>query len=64
MRREIGWRAWYDHDRKFDSATTSWADLPDDGMQVLVVYYEDDNRMLFGPSPDMRVAQDYYFRVP
>lgn len=64
MRREIGWRAWYDHSRKYDSATTKWEDLPDDGMQVLVVYYEDDNRMMFGPSPDQRSGVDHYFQVP
>ena len=53
----LGWRVWYDQGRGFNSRSTSWADLPDDGFQVLVEYYADGNRsMITGVSKIFEVV--------
>ena len=53
----VGWRVWYDGGRTFDSRTMQWADLPDDGLQVMVVYYANGNR-------SMESGNDIYFEAP
>lgn len=37
-----GWRAWYSETLIYDSRTTNWVDLPDDGLLVVVVYLNTD----------------------
>ncbi len=34
----IGWRAWYENNQIFDSITTQWKDLPNDGLLAVVIY--------------------------
>ncbi len=53
----IGWRAWYDGGRTFTSKTTEWVNLPDDGMQAMVIYFATGNRT-------MESGNDFYFQVP
>ena len=50
-----GWRVFYDGGRMFDSDSASWEALPDDGLQVVVVYLEQGERILSG--------HDYYFKA-
>ncbi len=35
----ISWRAWYTGNRVFESTTTSWEDLPEEGLLRVNVYY-------------------------
>ncbi len=35
----VGWKAWYDGDRFFTSATTAWAALPALGVLVIMLYF-------------------------
>lgn len=37
--RVVGWRVWYADGSVFSSTDTEWRDLPDDGVQVVVLYY-------------------------
>jgi hypothetical protein len=50
------WRAWYDDGSRYDSDSTAWADLPDDGLQVVVIYFEDGTRRICH-------GDDWYFEV-
>lgn len=45
-RTTLGWRCWYDDDSVYDSRTTAWADLPDDGLLVKMIYYSDGTRQV------------------
>ena len=58
----IGWRAWYADGSKYDSATTEWKDLPDDGMLVNVLYF-DENRPDGKPLRRINNGTDWYFRA-
>lgn len=55
-RQVIGWRVWCDDDRVWDSAHHTWADVPDDGLLVRVIYYSDDRREI--------QALDYFYEAP
>ena len=52
----VGWRAWYTDGSKYDSATTRWNDLPDDGVVVIVLYFDNKTRRIMDGS-------DWYFRA-
>ncbi len=52
----IGWRIWY-RDAVYDSREFEWADVPDDGIQVLYIYKDDGRRE--GMS-----GQTSYYLVP
>ena len=53
----IGWRAWYDRGTgPFDSTNHKWEDIPDDGIQVLVLYRSDGGRRMISGC-------DYYFKA-
>lgn len=41
--RPVGWRAWYDNGVVYDSRTTQWRDLPTDGLQVVVLYMDEEH---------------------
>lgn len=59
-----GWRAYYTDGRAFDSATHDWVDLPDDGLLVLVIYYD---RWSGDGTVQQRMTldgDDHYFHVP
>lgn len=45
MLRVIAWRVWYE-DAVYDSRTHEWSDLPDDGVQVMVLWKSDFRRMI------------------
>jgi hypothetical protein len=53
--RLLGWRAFYDGGRVFDSRETEWKDMPYDGVQVIVAYLERGERIISG--------HDYYFKL-
>lgn len=58
----IGWHAWYADGSKYDSKTTKWRDLPDDGVLVIVLYFN-------SKRPDgkhlrrINSGVDWYFRA-
>ena len=39
----LGWTAWYSNGRVYSSRTVRWADLPDDGVVCIRVFYPDHN---------------------
>jgi len=52
----IGWQAWYADGSKYDSATTKWTDLPDDGVLIIMLYFDNKTRRIMDGS-------DWYFRA-
>lgn len=34
----LGWRAWYADGTMYDSRETNWADLPPEGIQIVMIY--------------------------
>lgn len=59
----VGWRCWYTDDRHYSSADHSWAELPDDGVLCLKLYYDEqaggDERYTLLLDGD-----DRYFHIP
>ena len=58
------WRAYYTDDRAFASTETPWRDLPDDGVLLVRLYYDEFTR-----GGDVRYTKslsgdDHYFHVP
>lgn len=58
----IGWRAWYADGSKYDSETTEWRDLPDDGVLIIVLYF-DDKRPDGKPLRRINSGVDWYFKA-
>ena len=58
--RVIGWKAWYTEQRKFDSRQTAWADLPDDGVLLLMLYFDSRDGQK-RPKRMIMSGNDYYF---
>ena len=58
-----GWRVYYTDGREYDSTETSWADLPDDGVLLLRLYYDrhTDGGVRYTKSLS---GDDHYFHVP
>lgn len=50
----IGWRAWFDNGRVYDSRQHTWSDLPDDGVLVIMLYHASGTKRILSGS-------DYYF---
>jgi len=62
MMKVIGWRVWYADGSKCDSAATKWKDLPDDGVLIIVLYF-DEKRSDGKPLRRINSGVDWYFRV-
>lgn len=60
----IGFRVWYEGDRVFDSKTTVWEDLPDDGLIIVMLY--ENKRLKSGNGHYRRVCSNksFYWTVP
>lgn len=58
----IGWRVWYADESNYDSKNTSWNDLPDDGVLIIVLYF-DENRPDGKPLRRINSGVDWYFRA-
>ena len=59
-----GWRAYYTGGREFGSDGHDWADLPDDGVLLLKLYYDE-----FTADGSVRYTKrlsgdDHYFHAP
>lgn len=52
----VGWRAWYDDGKVYDSESQAWSTLPDDGLLVKVIYYDDGTKQI--------QTGDWYFEAP
>jgi len=50
----IGWRCWYDSGSVYDSTGTSWSELPNDGVLVVMLYRRDGTRRVMS-------GNDYYW---
>ena len=57
MRAYIRWRVWYDDGAIYASDEHSWADLPDDGVLVRIIYYADGTKQI-------QQGTDYYYEAP
>ena len=42
----IGWKIWYNDDSVYSSASNRWEDLPEEGVLIVQVYYEDEPNLL------------------
>lgn len=60
----IGWKAWYRQPggaiETYCSRSTTWADLPESGAQVFVIYF-DENYAPGKPRRDFMYGQDCYY---
>lgn len=54
----IGWRAYLDDDSAWDSDRHAWADVPDDGMQVLLTYHDGDTRIAWSGGDEYSLPGD------
>lgn len=52
----IGWRTWYADGKKYNSKDMRWNDLPDDGVLVIMLYFDNKTRRIMDGS-------SWYFRV-
>ncbi len=52
----LGWRVWYEDGSIFDSRKTAWADLPDDGLYIKMIYCADGKKQV--------QTADWYFVAP
>ena len=59
-----GWRAWYVGGRVYDSKTTAWADLPDDGVIQIYLYMDRRDKTSRMPYRRGMAGSDYYWHVP
>jgi hypothetical protein len=59
----IGWRIWYADNSVLDSKATAWADLPNNGVQV-VILYENWNHGGGKPYRQVLSGADFYFAAP
>ena len=50
----VGWRVWYDDGAICDSNSFAWVDLPDDGVLVKMVYYDNGTKQI-------QQGADYFF---
>lgn len=46
MPQVLGWRAWYEDGKTYDSETYKWSDLPVDGFQVGMTYFDDNTKRI------------------
>jgi hypothetical protein len=53
----LGWRCWYDDGKVYDSVKYDWKDLPDDGVLVKIIYYQDGTKQI-------QQGMDYYYEAP
>lgn len=51
----MNWRVWYE-DTCYDSCNHKWEDIPDDGVQVVILYKEGRREIMCGPTS--------YYRAP
>ncbi len=57
LKHVLGWKAWFDNSQVYDSRENKWEDLPDDGVQYIVIFYCDNTRQL-------QTSMDFYFQAP
>lgn len=53
----IAWRVWFDDGSEYNSRDHVWADCPDDGVLVRMLYYRDGSRQI-------QNGLDYYYQAP
>jgi len=58
----IGWRAWYADGSKYNSKDTKWSDLPDDGVIVVMLYF-DEKKPSGNPKRRIMDGSDWYFQA-
>ena len=50
------WRCWYDDNNVYNSKDHQWADLPEDGFQIRILYYENGTKQI-------QQGMDYYYEA-
>jgi hypothetical protein len=54
----VKWRAWYDNSSVYNSTKHVWANLPDDGLLIRIIY----NKV--GSGKEIQMGMDYYYEAP
>ena len=57
----IGWRVWYEDSTVYNSKEHHWKDLPNDGLQIVVLYMNKRLKHTKGWCRCMRSSSDYYW---
>lgn len=60
----VGWRVWYTEGRVFDSRNCQWQDLPDDGVLILYLYYDEWSGDGNVRHRQKFLGDDWYFHEP
>ena len=58
----VGWRAWYANGQVYDSVSSGWESLPDDGVLVIKLYFNTEYVPGKRYSRAM-MGSDWYFRA-
>lgn len=53
----LGWRCWYSDGEVYSSDEYEWEELPDDGLLVRMLYFEDGYR-------EIQQGMDYFYVAP
>lgn len=60
----VGWSAWFTSGRVFHSTTSTWAALPDQGVLLVMVFYDSVYGKGVFRRRGMRHGRDHYVMVP
>lgn len=60
----IGWRAWYAGGRKYSSKSSTWEELPKDGVIQIYLFMDERNKSSRMPYRRGMAGSDYYWHVP
>ena len=60
----VGWKAWYIGGRKYDSSRTAWADLPDDEVILIQLYFDKRGERSRLPYRRVFLGDDYFWHKP
>ena len=60
----IGWRVWYADGTRYSSKENEWSFLPDDGLQIVVLYKNKRLKHAEGWYRSIWSSCDYYWTTP
>ena len=63
-RHVVGWKAWYAGEAVYDSRTTTWEELPNDGVVFIMLYMNTFNADGTVRHRRQMSSNDWYFRAP
>lgn len=59
----IGWRVWYENGEQYNSSECDWSNLPDDGVQEVVVYFDEKEASGVHHYRRNMTANNWYFQA-